>query len=328
MTISLKVFTLVSVMLSSMALADISVVSNTKTISLSGDSSELNAEVDPGKYVIEFTEIAPSASYEESVKFGSKEPTALTLPGNATTPFGDKGGDKQVAKVGDNSCVSVSSATNELLKATDEKKVKALVSKVEQALGTKTCNDHQKVKSAETAIGATKRSLEVELGEGRIVSVTLAKTGSKDKWEVSLETPLPGKWVANWGAAILPNEDEEYFSKDNGEGGYTITDKSGDGDLEIVPSIFYTWVPNYDSKKKWNHGPTLGLGLDSSDLAVFAGWNATYQNGIGVTAGIAVHKQERLLGEYNEGQTVSENIQTLTEEKYDTNWFVALVYSF
>ena len=154
-----------------------------------------------------------------------------------------------------------------------------------------------------------------------------AEVGKKE-WTYTLEAKADGKFVGNWGVAILPNQDEGFFTKDNGEGGFAITEKGNNSGVGLVPAVFYTYVPNYDPNKEWVNGPSLGLGLDQENLSLFAGWSLFYRTRMGITAGLAVHKQERLLGEFTAGQILKESTETLTDEDYDLNLFLGFVYSF
>jgi len=164
------------------------------------------------------------------------------------------------------------------------------------------------------------------------VKIVVSKLDNNDDvvatWLFDITTSAKGKWLASWSLAILQNKSERYFTSENDDGSYSIMKKPDNNDLSIVPAVFYTYGINSKRNRDIQYGPTLGLGLDESNLTPFVGWNITYNENIGMSIGGVVHKRDVLLGEYNLNDPISENITTLTESVYKANFFIALSYQF
>ena len=170
------------------------------------------------------------------------------------------------------------------------------------------------------------------------VEITRSKKGAETndlKWTLDVSAHKKGDWNASWAVAIVQNKNREYFSKTNpdGDGTFIVTEKQDNNDLKLIPAVFYTYIKYKNRNKDLQQGPTLGLGLDSENLTPFFGWNLTYNENIGLTAGGAFYKRSVLLGEYQREnpdvpRILDENIDTLTEDVYKLGVFVAFSYRF
>jgi len=169
------------------------------------------------------------------------------------------------------------------------------------------------------------------LHQGEIVTVTIKRKFDDYTWVYKYNSGSRGKWLTTTGFLIIPNNDKEYFSKENANGTFNITRKKNQDDYDPALGIFYTWI----SGKQMHHlnyrfGPTAGLGIDTNDFVVFAGATMFINDNVSFTLGPIVHKQKRLEGEFKLNQDIKESLSNdaLTEDVYKLNYFAAVTFRF
>jgi hypothetical protein len=139
-----------------------------------------------------------------------------------------------------------------------------------------------------------------------------------------------GTWQASYGFGITPNKDRHYYSKDGDDDTFLITEKRDNGGVQPNAAIFYTWQPAKWENSYFSTGVAGGIGVDQNNLVLLFGPHFTFNQNFGIVAGIALHQETRLRGEYENGQTVSENLTTdaLEEKINQTTWFIGVTYHF
>ncbi len=184
----------------------------------------------------------------------------------------------------------------------------------------------------EVAIGTTTQALDQSftMSRGEELVVQVERDGRN--WEYVLSTGGRGEWRTFYGFNFLPNEDEEFFSSQDPTDPdlFTITRKADREELDFAPSIIFNWLPASQRGRTWGHGLAVGLGFDLDNPIVFAGYGATYNENVALTAGAVFHKQKRLNGRFEEGQVIMENLDSdqLTEETFNVNFYVGIGFRF
>lgn len=189
----------------------------------------------------------------------------------------------------------------------------------------------------DAALKLTERELEpvtVTEYEGFRVEVARRAGDPPEEWTFEF-VPRKRNWLVSYGLQFLPDEDESFFlasaePDDDGNAQFEVVRERGDAkDLEpdgvvMLSYLFDPWGSSF------RPGISVGLGLSENELAAFLGGTFSLGEFAFVSAGIAVHPQQRLTGSLEEGQVISTNLSSeqLHTETYAANWFVGLTLRF
>ena len=212
--------------------------------------------------------------------------------------------------------------------ALDEQTVAKNVEDLRRA--TAECNDSDTTAFAKETIADTVKEYTIDKAsapgadEGVLVQIT--RPGATTDWRVDLHAAGRGKFLGTYGLAVGPNLDKTYHSAAESNGKFLITRDFHRDNGQLTPAVLFSWLPRARVLSDWVFSPTVGLGFDLSQLAGFLGYSATYNRNIGLSAGIAVQRVQRLKGKYHEGQEVGENLDPadLASRPYHPNAFVAI----
>lgn len=239
------------------------------------------------------------------------------------------------------------------------------VAKVEanlQALGTGKGDDpcsssaNKALASAardEFAKGTSKDLDKRTLGDGEAIQITVNRLANAKNaiaaasTRVTISTPpLPSQWLTFYGFNYINSGDQTYFAKASGTTApvtYTITPQANRNPWAFAPSIYFMWLPakNFDNPLArafaWRDtssdvfgGVSAGLGFDTSNPIVFAGYGVGWGYNVMLTAGFVMHKEKRLDGQYMPGQVVTENLTAdqLLQDTYRSRFYVGLAFRF
>ena len=132
----------------------------------------------------------------------------------------------------------------------------------------------------------------------------------------------------------MPGHDKEYVSR-AADSGFVIARKSNRNALTFAPGLIWSWYPNPSRTSTcvfggFRCGFAAGIAADSSSPILFAGVQGTYHQNISFNLGVAVHQEKRLAGEYHEGQSLSESIDsdTLNKSVYRPNLYFGVSFRF
>jgi hypothetical protein len=219
-----------------------------------------------------------------------------------------------------------------LLTFSDETDVGSAISAVWKDPRAKQCDRAGKERLERLILELTTKSVDgtYDLRAGELLRVTIERQDdAAKKWTYVLSTGDRGAWGISYGFTFVPNEDEEFFSKQQGEG-FVITRESNREDLDFAPSVMFSWLPYNQRAKTWANGFTTGLGFDLDDPVLFAGWGLTYAENVTLTAGLIIHSQSRLAGRFNEGDIINENLESsqLLEETFAPNIYFGVAFRF
>lgn len=154
---------------------------------------------------------------------------------------------------------------------------------------------------------------------------------------------LEAQWLTLYGFNFAAGGNQDYFSKTNSGTNpttYTITRKAGRGGKAFSPSVYFMRLPGEDGATfgrwaGWRQGDyfggiTAGLGFDFDNPTVFLGYGFGWGYNVLATAGVVMHKENRLNGQYNAGDVVSENLTSdqLTQSTYKPQAYIGLAFRF
>lgn len=160
------------------------------------------------------------------------------------------------------------------------------------------------------------KKLEFNLRNGEQAIVTIQEfdlEGKKTK-EITRKyiTKPRGKWQTTFGFNMVWINADTYFSQQQEDDTFTISPSNRDQSLEFHPTIMFTWLGFGKEEKEikdWNIGGSAGLGYDlENSFSVFTGLSFVYNQNITFTLGAAFINQEELNGQYEGGETITENL--------------------
>jgi hypothetical protein len=237
---------------------------------------------------------------------------------------------------GNDPCPELAAAAKGVGAAADEAAVSAAANRVRTFLDAGGCADAEVVDAARDTLNATvydnlpdqfavPGGRELEVIVERVEGTTVQRT-----WTSLFRTAMPGAWGALSTLAFVPTQDDEYFMKQEAADSFVITRKADRRTADIVPAVLFTWAPagRENSPRLWSIAG--GLGFDSSNPLVMLGASVTFYRNLGITAGLVGHRQRRLVGNYEVGQKIKENLtaEQLHQNTYAPNLFVGVHYRF
>lgn len=173
-------------------------------------------------------------------------------------------------------------------------------------------------------------TFDLERGEELVVEVTQVKENGceKKEWKFVITTGDRGEWRTTYGFTFVPERDREYFSRqlEDDPEKFEIVREQDRGDFDFLPSVLFTWLPASGRLEDWDFGLTAGLGANTESIAVLLGVSGMYNENLTLTAGLAMHEQSRLEGNFNEGQIIAENLDgnALTEDVYEPTFYFGI----
>jgi len=221
----------------------------------------------------------------------------------------------------------------DLKKATDESAAAELLAKNHDLVTNECGDDLAALLSRMTQFEGT-----YDLRENQTLTVTIERGTDKNLrvWKRVYNAPASKGFRVSYGFNFIPNGDHEFFAKTNPAPSptpstptppYTLTEKTQTKSLDFAPSIFFSY-PLSDAPLAF--AIAAGLGFDFSTPVVFFGPSMIINQNIQLVAGVVMHQQERLRGEYTNGQSLNENLTNdqLTQKTYRPNAFVGLAFRF
>lgn len=148
-------------------------------------------------------------------------------------------------------------------------------------------------------------------------------TGEEKIRKYIIKSESDWKWTTSFGAnAVFLTSRSRFTSVNN------VVAENKDGKMmDLTPSIMFTFMNN---QRNFSPGFTGGLGFDFEELSVFAGGALGIGQNIILTAGIAVHKQNRPNTDYTVGQAIDTSVTSdnLNKMQYRVNPFVGISFRF
>lgn len=265
--------------------------------------------------------LAPAAEYDVSVlteiiEVPPLDPAGLTMPTLAAE------------------CAALSVAKT-LTTEGDEARVSRKIGEIEDARTECSATEQRQI---DLLLGSTRRSIAGGVPRpGEQVRVVVKRNTEPSKtWVLLLTTGARGNWRTLYGLALGPGDEDRFFSSPGDEAGQFVVTRERDGaneqrDLAAIPAAFFQWMPLSGQLKDWAVGPTLGLGVKSDRPAFFIGGIVTYNQNLGLVVGVPVYQEWKLRGNFQEGQTIAENLNEEQLHKRSFRFqrlFVAGVYRF
>lgn len=148
-------------------------------------------------------------------------------------------------------------------------------------------------------------------------------TGNDKIRKYIIKSESDWKWTTSFGAnAVFLTNRSRFTSLDN-----TVVQNKDGKMMELMPSIMFTFMNN---QRNFSPGFTGGVGFNFEELSVFAGGALGIGQNIILTAGIAVHKQNRPNTDYVVGQAIDSSVTSddLNKMQYRVNPFVGISFRF
>lgn len=227
----------------------------------------------------------------------------------------------------DDVCKPLVDATDDLAKTTDEAQVPPKLASVESQIKSADDGCKAKVQQARVVTGATEYldNNTYDLKDGYYITAVVERLDADGKvsraWERTFTT-VQKHWDVSYGYAFaamgglnkLFKDQQTFYAKavPNDTNKYAITREARPDRWQSAPTAFFNWV-NVESET-WHGVPrwilpglTTGLSIDLENPSVLGGMLWTYHTNVHASVGVLMHR-ERVLGNYTEGQVVSENL--------------------
>jgi len=191
-------------------------------------------------------------------------------------------------------------------------------------------------KANELVSGPVTHLVTLDAGDKAILKIWIdtANTDDSPTRTYTFEVETGGKWQLGYGFLFMPGHDKEYVSR-AADSGFVIARKSNRNALTFAPGLIWSWYPNPSRTSScvfggFRCGFAAGIAADSSSPILFAGVQGTYHQNISFNLGVAVHQEKRLAGEYHEGQSLTESIDsdTLNKSVYRPNLYFGVSFRF
>jgi|GEM_PF-2661895 len=153
-------------------------------------------------------------------------------------------------------------------------------------------------------------------------------------WTIVRAGTPRGEWRTSYGFFFVPDNDERWYTKETKNDGkpstFTIEEQADREEFDFVPTVMFTFLPSSQRGQSRVYGLTAGLGYDLEKPFVFGGGSMSYNENVIFSAGVAFHRQSRLIGTYKRGQPVAEVLQPaqLVEDTYGPNFYVGIGFRF
>jgi hypothetical protein len=162
-------------------------------------------------------------------------------------------------------------------------------------------------------------------------------------WQIDVGK-TQAQWLTFYGFNFASSGNQDYFSKTNtgtNPTTYTITRKTSTHGSAFSPSVYFIRIPGDDGFNDWAKivgwrsgdlmgGLTAGVGFDFDKPTLFLGYGFGWGYNVMLTAGVVMHKEDRLNGQYAAGQVVAENLTSdqLIDSTYKPRAYVGLAFRF
>lgn len=152
------------------------------------------------------------------------------------------------------------------------------------------------------------------------------------------------QWLTFYGFNFAQSGDDSFFTEANAGSNpptFTITKGADRSDNSFSPSVYLFRLPAQQTGARLSRwwgwrgqdtfgGVTAGLGFDFDNPTVFLGYGVGWGYNVMLTAGVVMHKEKRLNGQYDSGDVVAENLTAdqLLDATYKPRAYVGLAFRF
>lgn len=172
------------------------------------------------------------------------------------------------------------------------------------------------------------------LRRGQTLTLTISTQvpgGTARQWRRAYSTGARGRWTPVYSFAFIGRaiNESRYFAKQSGEA-FVLTKEHKRDWVDFVPAVFFSWTPADADLGMMDWNFTGGLGFDMTAPVVMIGTGTRYNENIMVSLGVALHRQQVLLGKYKGGDTLSENLTEaqLHSPSYRPNPYLSIGFRF
>ena len=298
----------------------------------------LTASVSPGRYTLRIISRVPGVAYDVSA-------IRRTIPIAPLAVIRDSSSETKLT----DPCPELTTAASELNALTVtalEKDVRQRVKDIEAAI--------QQAGSKCPAAVAAVRALVIEkttyewptlivLEAGQELEVTVVRSTTQgagaSTWRKTWSTGSRGEWRVTYGFGVEGNgwkdrgalgRRESFYSRAAGDSSFVLargTDRQG---ADVLPAIFYSYMPREGLARRRSWGPTAGLGTDLKTPLLLLGYGVTYEQNLAVNIGLLARRDRVLLEKYAGGDTVRTDLtwEQLSREAFRIRPYVAVTLRF
>lgn len=202
----------------------------------------------------------------------------------------------------------------------DEHELKKALQRLIDVKQNSPCVDASLNKKIEELFAQTKKTIAVNIDLQPRENLVITVTHGDKVFKMVFSGKQNSRWVINYGFAFTSRalEPKKYFLEDLGADSFKINKKKKYDilDLRFTPAIFFSYFLNKNLNKNFNHSLTGGLGFNTQTPVVFLGYNAMYNQNVGISFGLGFYEQQKLLGKYKENQILKEPLDE--EQLYET----------
>jgi len=172
------------------------------------------------------------------------------------------------------------------------------------------------------------------LKRGEELEVTISRGSGDEKveWVYVYSAGARGEWQLSYGFTFITQQisPEKIYYSSQTSNGFEIKKEAQRQQFVYAPSLFFTWMPAKRLNKNFSGTVSGGIGYDFTNPTLFLGPTLSFNQNIKIHAGLVAHKQKVLLGQYVEGQEITQllNEDQLHKELYRLNWYFSVSYRF
>ncbi|MBC6995902.1 hypothetical protein QWY85_17200 [Neolewinella lacunae] len=173
-----------------------------------------------------------------------------------------------------------------------------------------------------------------KLRAGQTLHVDITRFGGEKvvDWNFVYRTPSRGQWQTTFGLSLRPyliSEQESYFLTPV-DSLFRIDEAKPNDWFDLLPTIFFNWVPAEKSGTGLRTGISGGFGLNVSQPSVYLGVGFSYHQNLHLSIGLTAHEQRVLAGQYATDRLLKEivNTEDLYDNAYRLNPFLNLSFRF
>ena len=227
-----------------------------------------------------------------------------------------------------------SAALNAIIAATSESAIAAAIATYESG---------QRCREGDALVERSKRTVPddankaLRLRQGHKITLTVEGSSAdgseiEQTWHYVVSGGALGTWATTYGFNFMPNGDKRFQTATDAAnaGKFVIKELTDRENLDFSPSIFFNWRRDRLDRDVAAGGPVFGLGFNLDEPIVFGGWGFDVGTNITVALGGALHKETRLAGKYDVGQSLQESLEEaqLEEKTYGLSFFLGFGFRF
>lgn len=197
-------------------------------------------------------------------------------------------------------------------KTANERDLKEALGKLADEQKKNPCADASLNKSILNLVHNTSQEIGMSLNVQPNQEITVLIKRGDIVYKMIFKSEQNSRFVLSYGFGFTSKklEPTRYFTEELGTDSFRISKKQKYNllDLRFIPSVFISYFLDRNLNKSFNHSITAGLGFNTQTPVIFIGYNLMWHHNIGMSAGLSFYEQQKLLGQYKEGQILKQTL--------------------